>query len=392
MLTQRFPKFFQTLGIGVFALLTLYGAASIFQNAEGVLGAPAAAVQNAPMLQTGVISATTPTFINYQGILRNPEGAPISGVQKMTFRIYADVTDPLPEAIWLEQHDQVTVRNGHFSVLLGDLSPISPTLFLSPDRFIGITVDPYDEMVPRQRFASVPYALDTAYAHDADTVDGQHASAFAAAGHRHNALSAGDGDPGQAVYVADNGNVGVGTQTPETALQVTGNRIRLVNGNRVIDLRADGGVVDLEAPNTNLHISSNGGNRSVLLNPNNGGYVGVGTETPMAKLDVHGRLAVRGKPLVYIARFKDQPNNADINTNVSAFDYFCVNGGWSALYDIEENDGNINMVWTYVKEGRWWARVVFASDGDSEQPDFDIVCFHQEIAQFSGDQYLNDPD
>jgi hypothetical protein len=57
---------------------------------------------------------------------------------------------------------------------------------------------------------------------DADTVDGQHASAFAAAAHGHSSLNAADGSPANALVVDNDGNVGVGTSTPQAALHVRG--------------------------------------------------------------------------------------------------------------------------------------------------------------------------
>ena len=101
----------------------------------------------------------------------------------MTLRIYDDVIGTTP--LWQEEHKRVTVREGYFNVLLGNNEPLTNTLFIHPDRFIGLTVHPYDEMIPRQRFASVPYAMHSYHAtkadhastaDNADTVDGMEAS------------------------------------------------------------------------------------------------------------------------------------------------------------------------------------------------------------------------
>jgi hypothetical protein len=101
-----------------------------------------------------------PLLTNYQGILKDSEGNLLSGYYNMTFRLYDDVTALATDARWVEQHLSVTVRDGRFTVLLGNNNPLPTTLFSSRDRFIGVTVEPYDEMVPRQRFASVPYAMN----------------------------------------------------------------------------------------------------------------------------------------------------------------------------------------------------------------------------------------
>ncbi len=112
----------------------------------------------APVLKTSGISV--PEVINYQGSLRDAVGNPLAGSFDMTFYIYAQVDDPQGSALWTEQHAAVTVRDGHFSILLGISNPIPRVLFSDPDRFIGVTVDPFAEMEPRQRFASVPYAMN----------------------------------------------------------------------------------------------------------------------------------------------------------------------------------------------------------------------------------------
>lgn len=123
----------------------------LIEQIPSVLAAP----ERAPSLQGSVIAV--PQLFNYQGNLRDPQGNPLSGSYNMTFRIYESVS--AANALWTEQINGVTVRNGAFNALLGATVPLPATLFSAPDRFIGVTVAPYAEMAPRQRFASVPYAM-----------------------------------------------------------------------------------------------------------------------------------------------------------------------------------------------------------------------------------------
>ena len=103
-----------------------------------------------------------PLVINYQADMKDAEGNPLNGSYNMTFRIYSGVV--APTVLWEERHQNVTVRGGHFNVLLGKTTALPKTLFDEPDRVIRVTVDPYDEMGPRQRLGSVPYAMHSYHA------------------------------------------------------------------------------------------------------------------------------------------------------------------------------------------------------------------------------------
>jgi hypothetical protein len=105
------------------------------------------------------------------------------------------------------------------------------------------------------------------------------------------------------VTVSPTGNVGVGTTDPQVRLHVAGNRVRVESGPRRLDLRADGGAVDIQSDTHNLFLHSSGpSNRNhVIINPfGNEGNVGIGTQGPATKLHVVGnrvRLEAGGKRL-----------------------------------------------------------------------------------------------
>jgi len=102
------------------------------------------------------------------------------------------------------------------------------------------------------------------------------------------------GDPGFGnVWIT--GSVGIGTTAPVTKLHVLGNRIRLENSSKYVDIRADGSAVDLHSETDNLYVRSSGpgGNNNVIVNPfPEDGNVGIGTQTPGDKLHVEGNLRV----------------------------------------------------------------------------------------------------
>jgi hypothetical protein len=285
-------------------------------------------------------------------------------------------------------HTQVTVREGHFSVLLGDRTPIPPTLFQSSARFIGVTVDPYDEMVPRQRFATVPYAFNSAM------LNGRHAHEFADAGHKHNTLSSPNGVHDKAVYVDDNGHVGIGIQAPQAMLHVIGAEnngtdasVKIQSGPATLLL--DGDEID---GNSGLFLNSNV-NKNVVI-ASGGGNVGIGqTPASNAKLDVAGNVRVRGSAPILIKRFTNQGNDAYIDTGVSGTNYDCVIGGVLTKLDIKEGSLGIFAIWAHLgANGNWWARVEFHSDAPHENPDIDVLCFRRELTEYSGVRTSNIPD
>jgi hypothetical protein len=91
--------------------------------------------------------------------------------------------------------------------------------------------------------------------------------------------------------VLSNGLVGIGNDTPTQSLHVKGDGIRLESkdGARIADLRVDGAQVALETTTSDLAIRTIGGAppHHLLLNPDaTNGRVGIGTATPLHKLDV----------------------------------------------------------------------------------------------------------
>lgn len=150
--------------------------------------------------QGGGGEAQIPNTISYQGYLEDGSGPVTQAGLPMEFALYEALSGGSP--VWKEEQS-VDVTNGLFSVLLGSGSPMAASDF-NGDRYLGISVNGDGEMAPRQKLASVAYALRAEVANKSFTLD------------------APDGDPANAVYVDNAGNVGIGTGTPTSELQVAG--------------------------------------------------------------------------------------------------------------------------------------------------------------------------
>jgi hypothetical protein len=223
----------------------------------------------------GSPKAEIPHKISYQGKLTDSaNGEPEGGNHSMVFRIYDD-----PDAgsiLWFESQTVSADSAGVFSAILGSITPVDITF----DGPVWLEVEVGGEILsPRREIVSVPFALlaeeaDSSYhadrAEDAHTVDGFNADAFADTSHEHDdryytqdflnapgtvnaganpvdwtklkgipsgfadgldavggsgdghSLDAADGVPVDAVYVDNDGNVGVGTASPSARLHLTG--------------------------------------------------------------------------------------------------------------------------------------------------------------------------
>ena len=110
-------------------------------------------------LLSAVASAGVPGLISYQGTLMDDAGAALDTTVAMTFSIYDDST--AGTQLWTETQSAIVVDNGIFNVLLGSVNAIQDTVFNGPGRWLAVQVGGDPELTPRQRMASVAYAMRT---------------------------------------------------------------------------------------------------------------------------------------------------------------------------------------------------------------------------------------
>jgi hypothetical protein len=118
-----------------------------------------------------------PNTVVYQGSLLRPDGTPVyNGMYRMRFEIHTLPTSPA--LVWSEEETSVSVSRGLFAVTLGDGTAFGNLFATHADLWLEVAVDLTGNGVfsageiyhPRQKLAGAAWALD------ADTLDGYHAS------------------------------------------------------------------------------------------------------------------------------------------------------------------------------------------------------------------------
>jgi len=111
-------------------------------------------------------AVTIPGMFSFQGRLTDTAGVPVPDSEYLVrFRLYEHETGgPL---LWYEAQ-QVSIRAGLFSVLLGSVSPIE-SIPEHGSLYLGMKVGEDPEMVPRTRLVSAAYCFLSSRARQADT-------------------------------------------------------------------------------------------------------------------------------------------------------------------------------------------------------------------------------
>lgn len=105
---------------------------------------------------SSISSADVPHVITYSGKVTKVHGGPLNGTFQLTFSIYPDTLGT--PADWTETQPEVVVKHGLFSVLLGSVNPIAPSVFDGSIKYLGVQVESDPELKPLTPIVSVAYA------------------------------------------------------------------------------------------------------------------------------------------------------------------------------------------------------------------------------------------
>jgi hypothetical protein len=149
-----------------------------------------------------IVLAEVPQLINYQGVLVDNDGIPVSsGDYQFNFKIYDTPTGGAH--IWTSGFQIVTIEDGVYTYLLGSNAQLPHDLFATDTiRWLGVTVGGDPEIDPRFRLTTTPYAYHALRADSA-------------------VIGGGWIDAGGVVKLADpNDDIGVATDFPQAKFHV----------------------------------------------------------------------------------------------------------------------------------------------------------------------------
>ncbi len=226
------------------------------------------------------IHCAIPHLINYQGMLTNDLGDPLSGPHNLTFRIYDDTTGG--ELEWSETQNGVQVEQGLFNVILGQVTLLD--LAFDEQYWLEVQVDS-DTMPERLQFTSVGYAYRARVADTAAV-----------------AVSAPTGggwvDDGSVVRLqTSTDKVGIGTTSPQAGLHLKGAGWPSSFMYLQSDSDQDAGIRFYEggdvkwhifnsSPDGGLRIYNSNASKTVFFAKQSSGNVGIGTVSPQDRVEV----------------------------------------------------------------------------------------------------------
>jgi hypothetical protein len=273
------------------------------------------------LLSINFLLAENPS-INVQGVLRDDDGKAINGPKQMSFKLYNSAEGG--SEVWSQSAQTFDVANGVYNVELSGFTgvPFDTTYYLQ------ITVDS-EEMQDRIPLSMSPYSLAVR---------------------------------GEENVFPSSGNVGIGTDSPDSKLAVSGGHIKIYGGDVVLNtdskgIEFSGGAKIFKQSGSGLKIKSHNTSYGIeFLKPDGthqaiikNGNVGIGTNSPSAMLDVTGTVECNSVATDYIYDNDDIDINAgadggegELHLNVNGQTVFKANKYRSVYLGITNENTNIN--------------------------------------------------
>src|SRR3990167_2966983 len=228
-------------------------------------------------------------LLSFQGRLTDSLGNPITTATNVTYKLYSVSTGGT--ALYTAGACSTTPdQDGIFSTLIGGsgYSPTPPqdvcgseidsSVFSeNANVYLGVTVASDSEMTPRQQIANVGYAIN------AETLQG---------------FPPGTGTS-TVPYINSDGDVLIAASNPDIASTYASSTFTISSANATTIQSAGTGDIVLQATESGAISLRTGGSTSTYTQlyvdtEANGGNVGIGTITPLEKLDVNGNATVSG--------------------------------------------------------------------------------------------------
>ena len=228
-------------------------------------------------------------LLSFQGRLTDTLGNPITTATNVQFKLY-NVSSGGSSLYATGTCSSTPDQDGIFNVLVGGsgYSPTPPqsvcgtevpaSIFTeNADIYMGVTVGSDSEMTPRQQIANVGYAIN------AETLQG---------------FPPGTGTA-NIPYINQVGDMIIGAAAPSIRSTYTSATFALTSANAVTIQSAGTGDISLAATGSgNLNFQT-GATPTTQMIVTNGGNVGIGTTSPLAKLDVDGGATIGGNLTLY---------------------------------------------------------------------------------------------
>ncbi len=106
-----------------------------------------------------LVASASGVVLTHQGRLFDAADRPVDGTVDVTFGLYADEMSGTP--LWEATHTGVTVVAGVYSAVLGEVGPALDAETLASAGWLSVSIAG-DELLPRLRLGTVPFAADAA--------------------------------------------------------------------------------------------------------------------------------------------------------------------------------------------------------------------------------------